>query len=75
MYGKKSTPRRSGAISPAPASLVRVLVGRIELFRPEERKALASSMGPGSARDASRRYGRFAEPFLELARRDYLAGR
>jgi hypothetical protein len=58
-------------ISPSPTSLVRVLVGRVELITPETERAVAALV-PGDRTEVLRtlraRYGRFAEPILRRVR-------
>ncbi len=62
------------AIEPAPAEVVRVLVGRVELITPEMERVivgLAGQLGAPTfaereaATKALRKYGRFAEPILK----------
>jgi hypothetical protein len=58
-------------ISPAPTSLVRVMVGRVELITPETERTVAALVAGGgtAARRALRaRYGRFALPILKQVR-------
>jgi hypothetical protein len=50
-------------ISPAPAQLARVFVGRLELVTPATEEAVAAAFASDDAATLSR-YGRFLEPIL-----------
>jgi hypothetical protein len=51
-------------IRPAPAAVVRVFVGRIELVTPETLRVVSEAMRNGD-RDVLQRYGRFLEPIAQ----------
>ncbi len=53
-------------ISPQPDSLVRVLVGRVEVITPEKEKEVAAEITAGTTMAALRKaHGRFAEPIVK----------
>lgn len=51
------------AITPAPASITRVFVGRVELVTPQTERAVESAFATGD-RATAIKYGRFLEPIL-----------
>lgn len=66
---KETDERLPLTVSPAPRELVRVLVGRLEVPTPEQKRALSQlldSSDPDEAvlAEAVQRFGRFAEPWL-----------
>jgi hypothetical protein len=58
-------------INPAPAQIVRVFVGRLEIVTPATARAVEAA---SSANDevTLNKYGRFLEPILQIAREDHL---
>src|SRR5205085_1139126 len=51
-------------VTPAPASVARVFVGRIELVTPATLRAVGDALDAGD-RDGLERYGRFLEPIAQ----------
>jgi hypothetical protein len=51
-------------ITPAPAELVRVMVGRVELITPEFEARVRADVTRLGAHEFAARHGRFAEPAL-----------
>jgi len=54
-------------ISPAPAQLVRVFIGRLELISPATQKAVADALASHDQATLAK-YGRFLEPILKVIR-------
>ncbi len=62
------------AVKPAPVSLARVFVGRVEMFSPSTEREIDRAVAAGDVRSLEK-YGRFLQPFLDqmaLTRKDLL---